>query len=577
MNDYLKLLAYVRPYWKRIGFAALFAVGVSLLTALYAWLVRPVLDGIFIDRNEQLLLIVPLAILGTSFLKGICSYGQSYLMYYVGSRVIMDLRGKVYNHLLRMSVGFHNKTASGELMSNIMNDVTVLQNMLSVGIKDLFQQSLTLVALAGVILYQNWKLAFFAIIVLPFAYFPLFKFGKKLRIASKTGQEKIADLTMVLQETLGGIRLIKAFGTEEREGRRFYEKSFQFFRNTMKRVQIMETTSPLMEFFGGIGIAFIIWYGGLQVIEGVTTPGTFFSFMTAALFMYTPAKNLSMTFNNIQQSLASAERLFKILDTPTEYQVEKGKIEIHSVTRSLEFKDVSFRYDGGQTAALHHIHLKANPGDIIALVGESGSGKSTLVNLIPRFYEPTEGSIEIDGIDIREVTLSSLRRQIAIVSQDVVLFDTSIRENISYGLRQVSEGEMREASKLGFADHFIQKLPQGYDTVVGERGMNLSGGERQRLAIARALLKNAPILILDEATSSLDSESELMVQQALKILMKNRTSFVIAHRLSTVQNATLILVMEGGRIVESGTHQTLWDKKGIYHKLYEIQFRKHAP
>jgi subfamily B ATP-binding cassette protein MsbA len=577
MNDYLKLLSFVRPYWKRIGFAALFAVGVSILTALYAWLVRPVLDGIFINRNEQLLLIVPLAILGTSFLKGVCTYGQSYLMYYVGSRVIMDLRGKVYNHLLRMSLGYHNKTASGELMSNIMNDVTVLQNMLSVGIKDLFQQSLTLVALAGVILYQNWKLAFFAIIVLPFAYFPLFKFGKKLRIASKTGQEKIADLTMVLQETLGGIRLIKAFGTEEREGKRFDEKSFQFFKNTMKRVQIMETTSPLMEFFGGIGIAFIIWYGGLQVIEGVTTPGTFFSFMTAALFMYTPAKNLSMTFNNIQQSLASAERLFKILETPTEYQVEKGKIEITSVTRSLDFKDVSFKYEGGQTAALHHIHLKANPGDIIALVGESGSGKSTLVNLIPRFYEPTEGSIEIDGINIRELTLSSLRRQIAIVSQDVVLFDTSIRENISYGLREVSEGEMREASKLGFADHFIQKLPLGYDTVVGERGMNLSGGERQRLAIARALLKNAPILILDEATSSLDSESELMVQQALKFLMKNRTSFVIAHRLSTVQNATLILVMESGRIVESGTHQTLWDKKGVYHKLYEIQFRKHAP
>ncbi|MBI1824711.1 MAG: lipid A export permease/ATP-binding protein MsbA [Nitrospirae bacterium] len=577
MNHYFKLIAYVKPYWRRLVFAALFAVGVSLLTALYAWLVRPVLDGIFINRNEQLLFVVPLAILGTSFAKGICTYGQSYLMYYVGNRVIMDLRGKVYDHLLKMPLEFHNKTASGELMSNIMNDVAVLQNMLSVGIKDLFQQSLTLIALAGVILYQNWKLAFFAIIVLPFAYYPLFKFGRKLRDTSRKGQEKIADLTMVLQETLGGIRLIKAFGTEEKEKKRFDEKSFQFFRNIMKRVQIMETTSPLMEFFGGVGVAFIIWYGGLQVIQGVTTPGTFFSFMTASLFMYTPAKNLSMTFNNIQQSLASAERLFKILETPTEYQKESGKIVLKSVERSIEFKDVSFQYEGGQTAALHHINVKANPGDIIALVGESGSGKSTLVNLIPRFYEPTGGTIEIDGINIKDFTLTSLRQQIAIVSQDVVLFDTTIRENISYGLKSVTENEMKMASQMGYADHFVQKLPEGYDTLVGERGMNLSGGERQRLAIARALLKNAPILILDEATSSLDSESEFMVQQALQLLMKNRTTFVIAHRLSTVQNATLILVMENGRIFESGTHRKLWDEKGIYHHLYGIQFRNYSP
>ncbi len=573
MKIYLRLLVYVKPYWKKILFAAFFAVGVSLLTALYAWLVRPVLDGIFINKNEKLLLFVPLAILGTSFLKGVCSYGQSYLMHDVGNRVIMDIRGKVYYHILQMPLGYHNKTASGQLMSNVINDVGVLQSMLSVGIKDLFQQSLTIVALVGVLIFQNWKLAFFALIVLPFAYYPLVRFGKRLREVSRSGQEKIADLTMVLQETLSGIRLIKAFGTEEKEKKRFDDKSFQFYRNVMKRVQIMETTSPMMEFFGGIGVAFIIWYGGLQVIEGVTTPGTFFSFMTACLFMYTPVRNLSMTHNNIQQSLASAERLFRILDAPTEYQKERGTRELKSVRNTLTFNNVSFQYDGTQEMTLKHIHIQAKLGDVIALVGESGSGKSTLVNLIPRFYEPDEGAILIDGVNIGEFTLASLRNQIGIVSQDVVLFDLSVKENISYGLKSVSDEEITDAAKLAFADHFIQRLPRGYETLVGERGINLSGGERQRLAIARALLKNAPVLILDEATSSLDSESEQMVQQALQILMKNRTTFVIAHRLSTIQNANLILVMEKGRIVESGTHQDLLARKGLYKNLHEIQFK----
>ncbi len=328
-----------------------------------------------------------------------------------------------------------------------------------------------------------------------------------------------------------------------------------------------------MEFFGGIGVAFIIWYGGLQVIEGVTTPGTFFSFMTACLFMYTPVRNLSMTHNNIQQSLASAERLFRILDAPTEYQKERGTRELKSVRNTLTFNNVSFQYDGTQEMTLKHIHIQAKLGDVIALVGESGSGKSTLVNLIPRFYEPDEGAILIDGVNIGEFTLASLRNQIGIVSQDVVLFDLSVKENISYGLKSVSDEEITDAAKLAFADHFIQRLPRGYETLVGERGINLSGGERQRLAIARALLKNAPVLILDEATSSLDSESEQMVQQALQILMKNRTTFVIAHRLSTIQNANLILVMEKGRIVESGTHQDLLARKGLYKNLHEIQFK----
>ena len=567
----------MKPHWKRILLSALFALGVSLFTALYAWLVRPVLDGIFIEKNEKLLLVVPLAIIGTSLLKGICAYGQTYLMHDVGNRVIMDLRGKVYYHILQLPLDYHNRTSSGILMSNVMNDVGVLQGMLSVGIKDIFQQTLTIVALTAVIVYQNWKLAILALIVFPFAYYPLVRFGKKLREVSRTGQEKVADLTTVLQETLAGIRLIKAFGTERKEKERFEQKSFLFFRNIMKRVQIMEITSPLMELFGGIGIAFIIWYGGFQVIRGTTTPGTFFSFMTATLFMYTPVKNLSVTHNMFQQALASAERLFAILDEPTEFQRESGTLSLKKSDMSVEFRNVTFRYRESPVNALDGVTVCAKPGDIIALVGESGSGKSTLVNLIPRFYEPDQGAVLINGVNVKDLTLRSLREQIAIVSQETVLFDASVRENISYGLRSVGDDEIRAAARSAFADHFIQKLPRGYDTVIGERGVTLSGGERQRLAIARALLKNAPILILDEATSSLDAESEQMIQSALPQLMKNRTTFVIAHRLSTIQNATTILVMEKGRIVESGTHHELMSKNGIYRNFHGIQFNHPSP
>ncbi|MBI1820798.1 MAG: lipid A export permease/ATP-binding protein MsbA [Nitrospirae bacterium] len=573
MKIYLRLLTYVKPYWKRLVVAAICAVFVSLLTALYAWLVRPVLDGIFIKKDATLLMVVPLAVLATSFFKGIFSYGQSYMMNYVGNKVIMDLRGKVYHHILQMPLGFHNRTASGQLMSNVMNDVGLMQSALSIAVKDVFQQTLTIIALAAVILYQNWKLAFFAFVVLPFAYYPLIKFGKRLRLVSRSGQEKIADLTTFLQETLSGIRLIKAFGTEEKEYLRFNIKSLQYFRNIMKGIQISETTSPLMEFIGGMGVAFIIWYGGFQVIQGVTTAGTFFSFMTACLFMYTPIRHLSLTHNTIQQTLGAAERLFQILDAPTEYQRETGTIELKTVQKSVSFKNVSFQYEGIETLALNRINIDARIGDVIALVGESGSGKTTLINLIPRFYEPQEGEITIDDQNIKNITLSSLRNQIGIVSQDIVLFDESVKENIAYGMKNVSEGEIIQAAKSAHADSFISKLPRGYETLVGERGINLSGGERQRLAIARALLKNPPILILDEATSSLDSESEYMVQQALQILMKNRTTFVIAHRLSTIQNAKVILVLDRGRIVESGAHAELMARNGTYKKLYEIQFK----
>ena len=576
MKLYLRLLSFTKPYWKKLVLAAICAVFVSGMTALYAWLVRPLLDGIFINKDARLLLVVPFAVIGTSLLKGIASYFEATLMYYAGHKVIMDIRGKVYRHILHLPLGYHNRFSSGQLMSNIINDVSYMQTSLTIGIKEIFQQTLTILALSSVIIYQNWKLAFFAFVVLPFGYYPLIKFGKKLRDVSQKGQEKIADLTSFFQETLSGIRLVKAFGTEEKEYERSVVKNLDYFKNTMKRTRIFEITSPLMEFLGGVGVAGIIWYGGYQVIGGRTSPGTFFSFMTACLLMYAPVRNLSMNYSSIQQTLGAAERLFRILDTPAETQAETGTLALTTVKKSISFQNVSFQYDGAESPALSHIQVQASPGDVIALVGESGSGKTTFANLIPRFYEPQEGTIRIDGTDIREFTLASLRRQIGIVSQDVVLFDLTVRENIAYGLKDVSIDEIKHAAKMAYADLFMSKLPDGYETRVGERGLKLSGGERQRLAIARALLKDPPILILDEATSSLDTESEFMVQEALSVLMKNRTTFVIAHRLSTVQSASRILVMEKGRLIEEGTHAELLKKSGVYQKLYERQFRDKA-
>lgn len=572
LKPYLRLLTYVKPYWKLLALAALCAAFVASLTALYAWLVRPVLDDIFIKKESSLLLIIPPAILATVFFKGFFTYLQACLMHYVGNKAIMDLRNAIYRQILEMPLGFHNRTPSGNLMSNILNDVGYLQTALSFGIKGLFQQILTILGLSGVIIYQNWRLALIAFVVLPFSYLPLIKLGRRLRDISHTGQERIANLTTFLQETFVGIRLIKAFGTEEKEQSRFEGKNLQYFNNVMKNIQISEITSPLMEFIGGIGIVFVILYGGLSVVQGHTTTGAFFSFLTACLLMYTPVRNLSQTHNVIQQALGSADRLFSILDAPTENKLNSGRLSLHSVQKEISFKNVSFQYEGSQALVLKNINIHANHGDVVALVGESGSGKSTLVNLLPGFYEPLQGEITIDGINIQNCTLESLRSQISIVSQEIVLFDLSVRENISYGVKNVSDEAVVQAARAAHAESFILKLPDGYETLIGERGIKLSGGERQRLAIARALLKDAPILILDEATSSLDSESESMIQQALQVLMKNRTTFVIAHRLSTIQNATSILVMDQGRIIESGTSGLLLSRNGIYKKLYETQF-----
>ncbi|MCG3115694.1 MAG: ABC transporter ATP-binding protein/permease [Candidatus Manganitrophus sp. SA1] len=545
---------------------------VSLLTAAYAWLVQPVVNDVFIRKDGFMLKILPVAIILVALLKGLFNYGQAYLVRYVGSRIIAGIRKDLYHHIVLLPIGFHAKNATGKLMSRVINDVGIMQTAVSTVVKDLFQQSLTMVALTGVIFYQNWQLGLMAILAMPLATYPLIRVGRRLRKVARAGQEKIGDLTSILQETFSGIRIVKAFGREDFETERFDKKNMNYFKNVMRATSVSELTSPMMETLGSVGAAAIIWYGGYQVITGQMDAGAFFSFMTAAMLMYAPMKGLSSANNILQQALAAAERVFTILDQKNERELDLGRRLVPSLHGEIEFREVSFQYDGIRSAALSNISLKARPGEVIALVGSSGAGKTTLVNMIPRFYEPQGGTILIDGIPIQEINLGSLRSQIGIVSQEVVLFDDTVRWNIAYGLDHVSDEEVVRAAEAAYAHLFIGKMPKGYDTVLEKGGANLSGGERQRLAIARALLKNPPILILDEATSALDAESEFIVQKALVNLMKNRTTFVIAHRLSTVQRATCIIVVDQGRIVEMGRHEDLMQRDGPYRKVYQMQF-----
>ena len=576
MRLYLRLLDYIRPYWVRLVIAAACSGAVAALTGGYAWLVRPALDEIFINKNETWLYLLPVALMAVSVLKGICGYGQSYLMIFVGSRVVTDIRQQLFGHLMRLPIGFHLKNPSSRMLSRVINDVNWIQNAVSGVLKDLFQQSLTFLVLLGVILYQNWRLALFSILVIPLSAYPMVRFGNQLRKIATAGQERTADMSTALQETLTGVRIVKGFTREDAEGRRFAGFNEAYFRTNMKSTQVSSITSPVLEVVGIIGVAGIIWYGGSQVIQGAMTPGTFFSFLTAVFLMYTPIKRLASANNTIQQALAAADRVFTVLDVPTEAAQDTGTRGLDGVRSAIALQAVSFRYEGVEAWALTDISLTVRPGEVLALVGSSGAGKTTLVNLIPRFHDPTAGAILIDGVDLREIRLSALRRQIGIVSQETLLFDDTVGNNIAYGRDEATEEAITDAARAAFAHDFIMKLPNGYDTLIGENGVRLSGGERQRLAIARALLRNPPILILDEATSSLDTESERMVQMALANLMKGRTTFVIAHRLSTVQRADRIAVLAGGRLVEVGRHEELLAKVGVYHRLHQMQFQDHG-
>lgn len=572
MNIYLRLIRFAKPYWGRLIFATLCTFIVAGLTTAIPGTIKWVVDYIFVEKDAFMLIVLPIGVTIIFFLKGVFTYLQSYLMKYVGNRAVMDIRNRLYNHLVFLPLGFHTKNPTGKLMSKIMNDVGMMQVAVSSVMKDLLQHTVTAIGMIGVIFYLDWKLATISLLVLPLVYYPLVKMGRRLRKLSRKGQEKIADLSAVLQETLSGIKIVKAFGMEGHEGDRFADENRSYFNVTMKGTKLAEVTSPMMEVIGALGFSIILWYGGYQVIKGNSTPGTFFAFLTALQMLYGPIKSLSNISNTIQQTIAAAERVFQILDISTEKDMEKGSFKLLKVEKGVEFENISFLYEESKEPVLKNINLNVKAGEVIALVGSSGSGKTTLVNLLPRFYDPAEGRILIDGIDIKEATLSSLRGQISIVSQDVILFNDAVRNNIAYGKENATLSEVMEAARAAYAHQFISKLPQGYDTVIGEKGIRLSGGEKQRLAIARAILKNSPILILDEATSSLDTESEFYVQKALENLMKNRTTLVIAHRLSTVKNADRIVVIEDGKIVEIGRHEELLKNNGSYNRLYRMQF-----
>jgi subfamily B ATP-binding cassette protein MsbA len=576
MNEpvFKRLYRYIRPYRTRLAWVVAGASLVSASWAAQAYIVRPVLDDVFIKKDRFMLLILPLAVIGISAFKALANYMRGYMLRYVGNNIIRDIRNQLYRHVLQMPIGYYGRQNTGKLMSRVLNDVSLLQNVLTNVIKNLFQQVVTMVFLTGVLFYQNWRLASIAVIVLPFTYYPIRRFSKKLKRISHAGQEKMADLSSLLQETFSGIRIVKAFTAERHEGARFEKRNDLYFKNTMRAARISELTPSIMEFIGALGAAFIIWAGGYQVVRGEMTPGSFMSFLAACWLMYAPIRSISAANNTIQQSLAAVERVFQVLDTQTERHLEENRKILPPFRREVRFEGVSFFYPESAEPALDGIDLTVRAGEVVALVGLSGAGKTTLVNLLPRFFEPTRGAILIDGLNIRDVTLDSLRGQIGIVSQDTVLFDDTVANNIAYGRSDASLEAIRAAAESAYAHPFIERMPEGYDTMIGERGVRLSGGERQRLAIARALLKNPPILILDEATSNLDAESEQIIQKALGRLLTGRTTFVIAHRLSTVMNAHRILVVENGRIIETGRHAELLQKGGVYKKLYELQFKE---
>lgn len=569
-----RLIHLIKPYWVRLLAAMVCMLVVAGVTSLMAFMVKPVLDDIFIQKKVSLLSLLPLFIIFLYVIKGLFAYGQSYLMSYVGERIVANMRMALYTHLQRLSLSYFDRTSTGLLMSRILNDITLIQGAVSSAVTGILKDSFTILGLIGVIFYRDWQLAILAILVLPVAVFPIVKFGRKLRKISTQSQKTMAEISIHLHETLSGNRIVKAFHTEDYEIERFSQRVQKFFQWTMKDVSIKSMSSPIMEFLGGIGIAAIIWYGGYQVLKGYSTPGTLFSFLTALLMLYEPIKHLSGVNNTIQQGMAAAIRVFEIMDIPEEIHDQEGAKAINRIDQGISFRKVSFAY--GNDWVLRDINFEVKVGEIIALVGTSGGGKTTLVNLIPRFYEASEGDIFFDNRSIKTITQASLRRQIGIVTQQTILFNDTVRNNIAYGSPEKTEDDIIRAAQAAYAYEFILRLPEKMDTMIGEQGVRLSGGERQRIAIARALLKDAPVLILDEATSSLDSDSEAEVQRALENLMIGRTTFIIAHRFSTIRNVDRIIVLADGRIVEEGNHDRLMALNGEYKRLYEIQFRENG-
>jgi len=571
MTLYLRLLKYVKPYLFRVCVAIVCTLLATAANLYIPWIIKDVIDDVLATKDMTMLNTIAGGIIVVFFLRGIFFYGQTYLMSFVAQKVIIDIRAAVYRHLQRLSLSYYESRRTGAIMSYITNDVGALQAALAQSVVDFFTEGTVLIGSVGFMLYIHWKLALLTMITMPLVAQAIKVFGKKLRTAGRVQLERTADITAVLQESVLAVRVVKSFVREDYEIGRFERENQHNFRAQMKTAQLMATLTPVIEFLSAIGVTVIIWYGGREVINGSLTSGSLIAFLIYVVNLSNPVKRLSRVYGSIQGALAAAQRVFDVLDTVPEIQDAPDAVELPAVQGQVVFEDVTFEYKPGEPA-LHNISLEVKPGQVLAIVGPSGAGKTTIANLIPRFYDPVKGSIKIDGYDIRQVTLPSLRQQIGIVPQETMLFNGTVYENILYGDLEASKEAVIAAARSANAHQFIDEMPQGYDTHIGERGTKLSGGQRQRIAIARAILKSPQVLILDEATSALDSESESLVQEALDKLMLGRTAFVIAHRLSTVQRADIILVMDRGRIVERGTHAQLIKAGGLYSKLYQVQF-----
>ena len=571
MNDYKRLILFIKPYWKRLGLAVICIVLSAAANLYVPWIIKDMVDKVLMDKDMMLLNLIAGGIVVVFLFRGIFYYGQSYLVSYIAQRVIIDVRELLYIKFQKLQLSYYEKKQTGTIMSYITNDVAALQAALVDSLIEMVTELSILIGSLIMMFYLDWKLSIVTLVVVPVIGQAMKVFGRKLKMSGALIQERTAEITSLLQESISGVRVVKSFAREDYEIKRFQNQNDLNFRANMKSVQLSSLLTPTVEFLAAVIVAVILWFGGYQVVNGALTAGALVAFLTYAVNLANPVKRISRVYGTINKAMAAAERVFNVLDTQEILKDKPGAVELPKISGTVKFDHVSFGYKEGVNV-LHDLTLEAKPGQVIAFVGPSGAGKSTIANLIPRFYDVTFGSIKIDNIDIRDVKIKSLREQIGVVPQETMLFSGSVKDNIRYGRLDATDEEIIEAAKAANAHNFIMNLSDGYETKIGERGITLSGGQRQRIAIARAILKNPRILILDEATSALDTESEEIVQEALDKLMIGRTSFVIAHRLSTIIHADKIIVLENGRVCESGTHQQLMQTGGLYSHLYNIQF-----